>query len=195
MSPIDKKKNRGKLTNPPSSSVKPGSRPKSPPAPKSKKPPPVPSGIPKPSSPVSKLTKPLKSLLSRTPLSPASRSKKDQKKEGKRGDREQPPIPTKDESKNSARAFIETCEAELEVTKDKVRASRLNFEIAQAYETQLFDSKKALKHYQDSLEKTPDYLPSLRSAKRLLLKVRNYNLALELLDKEIKVPRVIFANN
>jgi tetratricopeptide (TPR) repeat protein len=102
------------------------------------------------------------------------------------GESGQPPAISK-ESRHHAEQFVKTCEAELEVTKDAGRASRLQFEIAQTYDTQLANPKQALERYQASLELTPEFLPSLRSARRLLLKARNFPLALEYLEREIGV--------
>ncbi len=92
-----------------------------------------------------------------------------------------------DDEVSRARSLVAACEAELEISQDKVRSARLYFEIAQACELMLDDSAKALSHYQKSVELSPGFLPALRGARRLLMAQKSFAEAVNLLDAEIRV--------
>lgn len=92
-----------------------------------------------------------------------------------------------DDEESRARSLVAACEAELKISKDKVRSARLHFEIAQAWELMLDDSAKALYHYQQSVEQSPQFLPALRGVRRLLMAKKSFDEAITLLDAEIRV--------
>ncbi len=84
-----------------------------------------------------------------------------------------------------AKALIEVCVSELSLAPDKVRASRLNFEMAQAYELMLEDEARALKHYQRSHDLLPEFIPAIRGARRIQLRQQGYAAVVKLYDAEI----------
>lgn len=88
-----------------------------------------------------------------------------------------------------ARAWLEECERELEATPDVRRAARLHFEMARTCEAVLEDRRRALQHYQAVLERTPDYVPAIRAARRLSIEGRLFSDALALFDDEVRVTR------
>ena len=88
-----------------------------------------------------------------------------------------------------ARAWLEECSRELEKTTDVRRGARLHFEMASIFETTLRDTRRALQHYQASLEHSADYIPAIRGARRLLVGARMFTEALELFDAEARVTR------
>jgi tetratricopeptide (TPR) repeat protein len=88
---------------------------------------------------------------------------------------------------NQARELIETCQAELALNPDDLRASRLYYEIARAYDTVLGKSSKALEFYNQCLKTTPDHLPAIRGARRIYTTQKQFGQTLELFDAEIRV--------
>jgi tetratricopeptide (TPR) repeat protein len=98
-------------------------------------------------------------------------------------------IASRQDRSRRARAWLEECERELALKPDTRRAGRLYFEMARACEDELEDNRRALQHYQASLERTPDYIPAIRAARRLLVGNRMFTEALELFDAEARVTR------
>jgi tetratricopeptide (TPR) repeat protein len=102
-----------------------------------------------------------------------------------------PPMPAyaKVDRARRARDWLEECERELRDQPDARRAARLYFEMARACEGPLKDARRALQYYQATLERSPDYVPAIRAARRLLLGTRMYAEALALFDAEARVTR------
>jgi tetratricopeptide (TPR) repeat protein len=99
-----------------------------------------------------------------------------------------PSGPTTDRGRR-ARAWLEECERELRTQPDVRRAARLYFEMARTCEGPLADARRALQYYQAALERSPDYVPAIRAARRLLLGTRMFTEALGLFDAEARVTR------
>ena len=102
-----------------------------------------------------------------------------------------PPNPTyaKVDRARRARDWLEECERELRDQPDVRRAARLYFEMARTCEGPLKDTRRALQYYQATLERSPDYVPAIRAARRLLLGARMFTEALALFDAEARVTR------
>ena len=96
---------------------------------------------------------------------------------------------TKVDRARRARDWVEECERELRDQPDARRAARLYFEMARSCEGPLKDTRRALQYYQATLERSPDYVPAIRAARRLLLGARMYTEALALFDAEARVTR------
>ena len=88
-----------------------------------------------------------------------------------------------------ARDWLQECERELGNQPDVRRAARLYFEMASTCEGPLNDTRRALQYYQATLERSPDYVPAIRAARRLLLGARMFAEALALFDAEARVTR------
>jgi tetratricopeptide (TPR) repeat protein len=88
-----------------------------------------------------------------------------------------------------ARDWLEECERELRDQPDVRRAARLYFEMARTCEGPLKDTRRALEYYQATLERSPDYVPAIRAARRLFLGARMFTEALALFDAEARVTR------
>ncbi|MFW2389820.1 MAG: tetratricopeptide repeat protein, partial [Polyangiales bacterium] len=101
----------------------------------------------------------------------------------------QRPQLTEAERSRRAREWLAECERELQEHPDARRAARLYFEMGRTCEGALRDTRRALEHYQATLERAPDYVPAIRSARRLLLGARMFNDALPLFDAEARVTR------
>jgi tetratricopeptide (TPR) repeat protein len=84
-------------------------------------------------------------------------------------------------------AFVRACEAELATNPDALRAARLHFEIARLSETPLGDLRRAGAHYQEALSRSPDHVPAIRGARRVLIARKSYQGALALFDSEARV--------
>lgn len=100
-----------------------------------------------------------------------------------------PRKPTQADRTRRARDWIEECERELQDQPDVRRAARLYFEMARTCEGPLKDTRRALQYYQATLERSPDYVPAIRAARRLLLGARMFTEALALFDAEARVTR------
>ena len=102
-----------------------------------------------------------------------------------------PPMPAraKVDRARRARDWVEECEQELRDQPDVRRAARLYFEMARSCEGPLKDTRRALQYYQATLERSPDYVPAIRAARRLLLGARMFTEALALFDAEARVTR------
>ncbi|MDH3622409.1 MAG: tetratricopeptide repeat protein [Myxococcales bacterium] len=88
-----------------------------------------------------------------------------------------------------AREWVDECERELRDQPDVRRAARLYFEMARICESPLKDTRRALQYYQAALERAPDYVPTIRATRRLLLGARMFPDALALFDAEARVTR------
>ena len=99
------------------------------------------------------------------------------------------PAYTKVDRARRARDWLEECERELRDQPDVRRAARLYFEMARTCEGPLKDTRRALEYYQATLERSPDYVPAIRAARRLLLGARMFAEALALFDAEARVTR------
>ena len=97
--------------------------------------------------------------------------------------------PTRADRTRRARDWLEECERELQDQPDVRRAARLYFEMARTCEGPLKDTRRALQYYQATLERSPDYVPAIRAARRLLLGARMFSEALALFDAEARVTR------
>ena len=86
-----------------------------------------------------------------------------------------------------ARAVIATCESELETKPDAVRAARLQYEIARAYELAIGFSEQAAEHYRLALDSSPEYLPAIQGSRRTEIARGNFDAALALFDAEDKL--------
>src|SRR6185436_7886106 len=85
------------------------------------------------------------------------------------------------------RAIIATCESELDTAPPPLRAARLHYEIARAYEAATGWPELAANHYQRSLEGAPDYVPAIRGARRAEISRGHVEAALALFDAEEKL--------
>jgi tetratricopeptide (TPR) repeat protein len=99
------------------------------------------------------------------------------------------PSPAKVDRTRRGRDWLEECERELRDQPDVRRAARLYFEMARTCEGPLKDTRRALQYYQATLERSPDYVPAIRAARRLLLGARMFTEALALFDSEARVTR------
>lgn len=86
-----------------------------------------------------------------------------------------------------AREIAQACEAELLGKPEPLRAGRLHFEIARAYEGSLDDLEKAREHYLAARERLPEHLPTLRGARRVLIALGRHGDALPLFDAEARL--------
>jgi tetratricopeptide (TPR) repeat protein len=103
----------------------------------------------------------------------------------KRATEAEPPPPQAREA--SAKELVLACEAELAKNPEPARAGRLHYEIARAYEGALDDLEKAREHYQAAREKTPEHVPTLRGARRVLVALGRPADALPLFDAEARL--------
>lgn len=101
----------------------------------------------------------------------------------------QPPRHKTQDRQRRAREWLQECERELQNQPDVRRAARLCFEMARTSEDALDDTRRALQYYQATLEHSPDYVPAIRAARRLLLRGRMFQEALALFDAEARVTR------
>jgi tetratricopeptide (TPR) repeat protein len=99
----------------------------------------------------------------------------------------EPPPPAEPSLPPEARAVIATCESELETSPSPLRAARLHYEIARAYEAATGWSAQAADHYRQSLEGSPDFIPAIRGARRAAIARGNVEAALALFDSEDKL--------
>lgn len=92
-----------------------------------------------------------------------------------------------DDAKAAAKALIAECEAALKGVQDPAELTRLHFEIARLQEAPLGDLRRAATHYQTALKSSPEHLPVLRGARRVLIGQRNFPKVLELYDAEARI--------
>ncbi len=98
----------------------------------------------------------------------------------------EPPEPAAPALDPESRAVIAACETELATDPDALRAARLHYEIACAYEDAgLLES--AGEHFEKAIEGAPEYVPAIRGARRSRLASVQHDAALELFDAEAKL--------
>lgn len=86
-----------------------------------------------------------------------------------------------------ARSALQIYTAALETEQEADRRGRLHFEIGRIAESVLGDSDLAVEHYRKALEATPNRLPVITGARRVLLARGEYAKALDLFDRELRV--------
>lgn len=90
-----------------------------------------------------------------------------------------------------AKAIISACETALKSIhrdkKDSEQAARWHFEIARQCEYPLVDLTRAVEEYQRSITLRPDHVPSIRGARRVLLRQGNLSNALQWFDAEVRL--------
>ncbi len=96
------------------------------------------------------------------------------------------PISEEDRLREAA-TLIQECNAELDTRPDNLRAARLHYELGRVTEGTLHDYRRATTHYRKAHELWPDHVPSIRGARRLLLRSKQHKLALPLFDAEIRL--------
>lgn len=94
---------------------------------------------------------------------------------------------SKPELDPETRAIIITCESELETNPGELRAARLNYEIALAYESSGGFLEDASDHYSLALAGSPDHVPTIRGARRVHIARGDYGIALPLFEAEAKL--------
>ena len=92
-----------------------------------------------------------------------------------------------DDAKGAAAALVAECEQALQRTEDVQELTRLHFEIARLQEAPIGDLRRAATHYQAAAKLSPEHLPVLRGARRVLVAQRNFPKALELYDAEARL--------
>ncbi len=70
---------------------------------------------------------------------------------------------------------------------DTRRAAVLHQELGRIYESIFYNEKRALRHFEQALELSPGHLPSIRAARRLLLRAKRFQDALTFFDDEIRL--------
>ena len=88
---------------------------------------------------------------------------------------------------DDAHAAVTDYERQIIGEKDVRRVGRLHYEIGRLYETVIGDWPSASAHYDKALSALPDHLPTIVGARRVRLRVGQYDKALELFDREIRV--------
>ena len=86
-----------------------------------------------------------------------------------------------------AKAALAVYATALESEGEPDRRGRLHFEIGRIAESVLGDSDLAVEHYRKALEATPNRLPVITGARRVLLARGEYVQALDLFDRELRV--------
>jgi cellulose synthase operon protein C len=90
-----------------------------------------------------------------------------------------------------ARAIISACETALRAVepgrKDPEAPARWHYEIARQCEYPLRDLARAAEEYQRSISLRPDHVPSIRGARRVLLRQSNFTFALQWFDAEVRL--------
>lgn len=90
-----------------------------------------------------------------------------------------------------ARAIIAACEnAVKSVTRDKKdveQSARWHYEIARQSEYPLGDLERAVEEYQRAISLRPDHVPSIRGARRVLLRQGNLAQAIQWFDAEVRL--------
>src|SRR5690606_3301331 len=97
------------------------------------------------------------------------------------------PAPAQLTAEQAAAELVEQCEAQTARTSDALRKGRLHYECARLLETPLADLTRAGEHYLRARELLPEHLPSIRGARRVLIKQGKAKLALPLFDAEARL--------
>ena len=87
---------------------------------------------------------------------------------------------------DDARAAIAEYESRMLGEKDVIRIGRLHYEIGRLLETVVGDMVKAGAHYDKALTALPDHLPTVVAARRVRLRLGQFDKALDLFDREIR---------
>lgn len=94
-------------------------------------------------------------------------------------------------SEARAKSIVAACEMALKATtrdkKDSEQAARWHFEIARQCEYPLGDLARAAEEYQRALSLRPDHVPSIRGARRVLLRQGDLGQALQWFDAEVRL--------
>jgi len=87
---------------------------------------------------------------------------------------------------SDARAAISAYESQIQGEDDPRRIGRLQYEIGRLYETVIGDLEAAGTHLDRALMATPDHLPVVVAARRVRLRLEQFEAALDLFDHEIR---------
>jgi tetratricopeptide (TPR) repeat protein len=82
---------------------------------------------------------------------------------------------------------MESWERELSASHDPQREARVHYELGRVAEVQLGDLRRAGAHYHEALQRTPEHIPSIRAARRVMIARKNYQMALPLFDAEARM--------
>jgi tetratricopeptide (TPR) repeat protein len=104
---------------------------------------------------------------------------------GPRPGASEPPSPEAREK--FAKELVAACEKELAKQPDPLRAGRLHYEVARAYEGVLDDLERAREHYFAARERLADHLPTLAGSRRVLIALGRHADALPLFDAEARL--------
>lgn len=85
-----------------------------------------------------------------------------------------------------AQRALKKLEADLGRERDPLRVGRLHYEVARLYEAPIGDLTNAADHYQKAYATSPDHLPTLRGARRVLCAKKTFQAALPLFDAEAR---------
>ncbi len=97
------------------------------------------------------------------------------------------PAPTPEAFLEHARALVEACEHELAKNPSPLKSARLHYEMARLYEHPLDDLRRAAAHYQEALSRSPEHVPTIRGARRVLFARKGYQSAVPLFDAEARL--------
>ncbi len=85
--------------------------------------------------------------------------------------------------------MVAACAVALKHKPDPARAARLHYEIGQIHEEVLGELTTAATHYTEACSLAPDHLPSIRGARRTLLRLGRYRDVLPMFGAELNVTR------
>ncbi len=86
---------------------------------------------------------------------------------------------------SNAKILVKHFEEELLNHPSAEQTARLHYELGRLFENHLDNAGAALEHYQKAYAASPDFLPALRDARRLLIAKTDYHAALPFFDAEI----------
>ncbi|MBN2192938.1 MAG: tetratricopeptide repeat protein [Polyangiaceae bacterium] len=89
-------------------------------------------------------------------------------------------------AEDRARALLAHFERALANQPERARLGRLHYECARLCESPLKDLARASEHYAKALAATPDHLPSIHGARRVLLQLGNFQAAIAQFDAEAR---------
>ncbi len=90
-------------------------------------------------------------------------------------------------AEQAAAELVSQCEAQIARTSEPLRKGRLHYECARLLETPLGDLKRASEHYLRARELLSEHIPSIRGARRVLVKQGKAKVALPLFDAEARL--------
>lgn len=85
-----------------------------------------------------------------------------------------------------AQRVLKKLEADLATERDPLRLGRLHYELGRLFEAPASDLSRAAEHYQKAYATSPDHLPTLRGARRVLCAKKSFAQALPLFDAEAR---------